>query len=236
MAGVSLPPPPGLPPDCPAFGADQLAKLQAFEKAYKGTQTTPPGPATLPFQNGQDGLWAPPGFTLAYLGHDLQKQFPEVDARNGYTVEIPAGEVWRINWVAVDWITGTNTGPCVMIVRAFDDDYDLWYVQGRNTLPNDSGGPISFLPVAPGNAVDVRFATEAFPPRLYTWGHAWVVVQIANSDVGQNFLDVLRFDVDRWELIPYDGSQQKNGSGSGSGWGPPYFQAGDYTGGGKGFG
>lgn len=225
MADVFTPDPPPAPAECAVAPPAARSPTPKWLEDYYGPKPTAPSGTVSLGLNGMDGLWWPPGMQLEYLGAYQLFDPSEVGAGGGFTQTVPAGELWRLNWVAVDWVTNTGSSTRTFIVRAYNDDYDLWYIQGRRKPGDNSGGRVTFIPGVEHDVQDLRFDTESLPPQLLLQPGTSVRIQIGNA--GTDFLNSIIWNLEKWAIRPLSTPPSSGGTGGGGGGtlggGGPYF-------------
>lgn len=163
----------------------------------------------------------PAGLVAIPLGNVTTYDPSEVNAGSGFQQVVPNDEVWRLNWVRFGYTTNTGSSTRVFIVRAYDNDNDLWYVVGRNSPGDNTGGPVSFMVNSGNPLISPFFFTESLPPEMFLWPGTTVLVQMGNA--GSDFMDTVRWNFDKWQLQP---AAQAGGGGGDYFAGGPYFQLG----------
>lgn len=225
MSEVFTPSPPPAPAECAVAPPAARSPTPRWLLDYYGPKPTPTGPSGPAWIDGMDGLWAPPGMMLEYRGAYQIFDPSEKGAGNGFQQDVPADEIWRLNWVAVDWITNTGSSTRWFVVRAYNNDYDLWYVQGRRRPGDNSGGRLTFIPGVEHDVQDLRFDTESLPPRLLLRPGTSVIIQIGNA--GDDFFNSVMWSVEKWRILPRPADTGSGGTGGGGGsplgGGGPYF-------------
>lgn len=225
MADVFTPNPPGAPEDCaPASPAARSPGAKWLED-YFGPKPTPGGPAVNLGMNGIDGIWWPPGQAYQYVGRQLYFDSGEVVASSGFTISVPDGELWRVNWLAVDWVTniGSGTRFFVLQVLDFNNTGFGYYVLGKATPGDNSGGSVSFTPGIQPNAPIAQLIQEPLPRPLFLYSQWRLEVQLNNGDA--DFLNSLRADIERWLVVaaPAAPAAPTGGGGGTLGGGGPYW-------------
>src|SRR5260221_10551765 len=86
MPDIFTPDPPPAPADCAATPPAARSPSPTWLADYFGPRPAPPGPALPPTLDGINGLWAPRGMQLEYLGYEVRRTGEDqVDAGNGLT-------------------------------------------------------------------------------------------------------------------------------------------------------
>jgi hypothetical protein len=175
--------------------------------------------------NGIDGIWWPPGQAYQYVGRQLYFDGSEVPAGSGFTLIVPDGELWRINWLAVDWITNTGSGTRFFLLQVLDFNNTGFgsYVLGSQKPTDNDGGTVTFLPGVQSTAPVTQQIMEPLPRPLLVYSQWRLKVQINNG--GADFLNSLRADIERWLVVPAPTGAGGTGTGGGSSnpFGGPYF-------------
>lgn len=232
MADVFTPAPPPVPADCVAPNAPATQpSMQWIEDYYGQIPQQPQGNVSIG-PNGIDGIWWPPGQQMQYIGRQLYFDGSEVNAGSGFEIIVPDGELWRVNWLAVDWVTNTGSGTRFFLLQVLDFlntgfGYD---VIGKATPTDNDGGSVTWVPGVQSVSPVTQQIMEPLPRPLLLYSQWRLEVQLNNG--GADFLNSLRADIERWAIAPLPsgggGSGSGGGSGgtsgSGSGSGGPIFQ------------
>ncbi len=225
MADVFTPDPPPVPAECTAPAAAPRTPSGTWLQDYFGPKPPPAGDAANLGANGIDGLWWPRGMQLEYIGRQLYFDGSEVGADSGFTITVPDGELWRVNWLAVDWITNMGSGTRFFLLQVLDFNNTGfgYYVLGKATPGDNDGGSVSFTPGIQPNAPVTQLIQEPLPRPLFVYGTWRLEVQLYNG--GADFLNSLRADIERWLIVPRTAAPT-GGTGGGTPsnpFGGPYF-------------
>jgi hypothetical protein len=159
------------------------------------------------------------------VGRQLYFDGSEVDASGGFTLIVPDGELWRINWIAVDWITNTGSSTRYFLLQCYDflGTGFGYYVTGAVKPGDNSGGSVTWMPGVVSHAVTAQLIQEPLPRPLFAYSTWRIQVQIGNA--GTDFLNSLRADIERWLVVaaPTTGAPGGGGNTGGGGIQPPYF-------------
>lgn len=216
MVDYLLPSPPIPPQNCTSPLPRVRQPSAAWLAAYFGKAPAPAGPGTDMNQCCNNAPMPPTGRVLEALGNETTYDPSEVDAGDGFRQVVPADEVWRLNWVRFSYVTNTGGANRAFIVRAFDNDDDLWYVVGRNDPGDNTGGPVSFMVNVGNPLISPSFFTESLPPDMIIWGGTTVLVQLGNA--GTDFMNTARWNFDKWQVKPAPVNDGAAGPGGG-----PFF-------------
>lgn len=230
MADVYTPNPPALPADCAVAPPSARSPSPSWLADYLGPKPSTPAPSQGVSINGIDGLWWPPQMQLEYIGQYLKIDEAEVDAGRGFEIQIPADEIWRLNFVAVDYVTNANTAARLFVINFYDltDGFNM-YLAGQNDPGANTGGTVIFIPGEWGPKVKTQYLTETLPQRFYLRPNWSVNIQMVTA--GTDFVSHVRWNLEKWTVRPIQGGGGGGGgggaaTGGGYQWPGPIFQEG----------
>lgn len=215
MADIFTPDPPPAPAECAVAPPAARAPSPTWLADYFGPKPTAPTGATNMGVNGIDGIWWPPGQAYQYVGRQLYFDGSEVPAGNGFTLTVPDGELWRINWLAVDWITNAGSGTRYFILQIIDTQstgFGYWVLGSQKPGDND-GGSVTFAPGIQSTAPVTQQLMEPLPRPLFVYSNWQLWVQLTNG--GNDFLNSLRADIERWIVVAAPSAPTGGGGGGG---------------------
>lgn len=225
---VFTPAPPLAPENCLSPTPNPRQPTSAWLEAYYGTKPAPSGDAPNIGANGMDGLWWPRGMQLEYIDRQLYFDGREVNAGNGFEIIVPDGELWRVNWLAVDWVTNTGSGTRFFLLQVLDFNSTGfgYYVLGSQKPGDNDGGSVTFAPGVQSASPVSQQIMEPLPRPLFVYSQWRLEVQLNNG--GADFLNSLRADIERWAIVSRKASPP-GGSGVNDGgyiYPGPFFQQG----------
>lgn len=206
-----------------AVGLSPEERLQAWKDAYYGKQ---PPPATAPSclcVDGVDGIWNPPGKKLVYIDRQIYFDGSEVGASGGFRISVPDGELWRLNWVAVDWVTNTGSSTRFFLIQIFDflSTGFGYYIMDSQKPGDNSGGSVVWAPGVAASHPTAQLFQIPLPRPTFAYSTWTIQVQIGNA--GTDFLNSLRMDVERWRI---ETAAAANGTNTNTPTIPPWFALG----------
>lgn len=231
MADVFTPAPPPAPAECLAPAATPKPPSSSWLADYLGTPSGPVDADASVGLNGMDGVWWPRGKQLQYIARELLFRPEEVSAGGGFRLDVPDNEIWRINWIAVDWITNMGSGTRFFLIQAYDflGSGFGYYIPGKATPGDNDGGSVTWMPGVQSVAPVTQQIQEPLPRPLWLYPNWRMQIQINNG--GADFLNSLRGDIERWLIVTAPSGGGGSGGGGGTGFGPtgggatggPYF-------------
>jgi hypothetical protein len=159
------------------------------------------------------------------VGRQLYFDDREVGAGGGFTITVPEGELWRINWLAVDWITNVGSGTRFFLLNAYDflGTGFGFYIVGTAKPTDNDGGSVTWMPGVQANRPVTQQIMEPLPRPLFLYSTWRMQIQINNG--GADFLNSLRADIERWLVVaaPTNGGGTNTGGTNDGGIQPPYW-------------